>query len=171
MSHLASVPLQRLRLTNGAELCVAQQPWAERVGICLRVAAGSHDEPAAYPGLAHFLEHLLFLGSRGYGVEQGLMAYVQGCGGQVNASTQARHTDFVCALPAERLQPALARLLDMLRWPLLDGAAQRREREVLDAEYQARSQDADSPVSYTHLDVYKRQVYAPAASLTVTIHW
>ncbi|WP_313117690.1 pyrroloquinoline quinone biosynthesis protein PqqF [Ectopseudomonas guguanensis] len=148
MSHLASVPLQRLRLTNGAELCVAQQPWAERVGICLRVAAGSHDEPAAYPGLAHFLEHLLFLGSRGYGVEQGLMAYVQGCGGQVNASTQARHTDFVCALPAERLQPALARLLDMLRWPLLDGAAQRREREVLDAEYQARSQDADSRIDH-----------------------
>ncbi len=140
--------MQRLRLANGAELCVAQQPWAERVGICLRMAAGSHDEPAAYPGLAHFLEHLLFLGSRGYGVEQGLMAYTQGCGGQVNASTQARHTDFVCELPAERLQPALARLLDMLRWPLLDGAAQRREREVLDAEYQARSQDADSRIDH-----------------------
>ncbi|MFT0625296.1 pyrroloquinoline quinone biosynthesis protein PqqF [Ectopseudomonas guguanensis] len=148
MSHLASVPLQRLRLANGAELCAAQQPWAERVGICLRVAAGSHDEPAAYPGLAHFLEHLLFLGSRGYGLEQGLMAYAQGCGGQVNASTQARHTDFVCELPAERLQPALARLLDMLRWPLLDGAAQRREREVLDAEYQARRQDADSRIDH-----------------------
>ncbi|WP_395505178.1 pyrroloquinoline quinone biosynthesis protein PqqF [Ectopseudomonas hydrolytica] len=148
MSHLASVPMQRLRLANGVELCVAQQPWAERVGICLRVAAGSHDEPAAYPGLAHFLEHLLFLGSRGYGVERGLMAYAQGCGGQVNASTQARHTDFVCELPAERLQPALARLLDMLRWPLLDGATQRREREVLDAEYQARSQDADSRIDH-----------------------
>ncbi len=140
--------MQRLRLANGAELCVAQQPWAERVGICLRVAAGSHDEPAAYPGLAHFLEHLLFLGSRGYGVERGLMAYAQGCGGQVNASTQARHTDFVCELPAERLQPALARLLDMLHWPLLDGATQRREREVLDAEYQARSQDADSRIDH-----------------------
>ncbi|MGQ7957402.1 pyrroloquinoline quinone biosynthesis protein PqqF [Pseudomonas sp. SP16.1] len=148
MSYLSTVPSQRLRLANGVELCVAQQSWAERVGICLRVAAGSHDEPAAYPGLAHFLEHLLFLGSRDYDVEQGLMAYAQGCGGQVNASTQAHHTDFVCELPAERLQPALARLLDMLRRPLLDGAAQLREREVLDAEYQARSQDADSRIDH-----------------------
>ncbi|MFI8746943.1 pyrroloquinoline quinone biosynthesis protein PqqF [Pseudomonas sp. NPDC077186] len=138
----------RLRLSNGATLDVAQQPWAERVGICLRVAAGSHDEPAAYPGLAHFLEHLLFLGSRDYGVEQGLMAYVQGCGGQINASTQARHTDFVCELPAERLRPALARLFDMLCRPLLDSAAQLREREVLQAEYQARSADADSHIDH-----------------------
>jgi coenzyme PQQ biosynthesis probable peptidase PqqF len=138
----------RLRLSNGATLDVAQQPWAERVGICLRVAAGSHDEPAAYPGLAHFLEHLLFLGSRDYGPEQGLMAYAQGCGGQANASTQARHTDFLCELPAERLQPALARLLDMLCRPLLDSAAQLREREVLQAEYQARSADADSRIDH-----------------------
>ncbi len=138
----------RLRLSNGATLDVAQQPWAERVGICLRVAAGSHDEPVAYPGLAHFLEHLLFLGSRDYGPEQGLMAYAQGCDGQVNASTQARHTDFLCELPAERLQPALARLFDMLCRPLLDSAAQLREREVLQAEYQARSTDADSRIEH-----------------------
>jgi len=134
------------RLANGAEVCVLQQPWAERVGVCLRVAAGSHDEPRAYPGLAHFLEHLLFLGSRHYPPDQGLMAFVQGQGGQVNASTQARHTDFVCELPAEHVQSVLERLLDMLRWPLLEIESQRREREVLHAEYQARSQDGDSRI-------------------------
>jgi coenzyme PQQ biosynthesis probable peptidase PqqF len=136
------------RLTNGAELRVLQQSWAQDAGICLRVAAGSHDEPEAYPGLAHFLEHLLFLGSRDYPREQGLMAFAQRLGGQVNASTQARHTDFVCQLPAEQLQPALARLLDMLRWPLLEVEAQLREREVLHAEYQARSQDGDSRIDH-----------------------
>ncbi|MDH1683926.1 pyrroloquinoline quinone biosynthesis protein PqqF [Pseudomonas chengduensis] len=136
------------RLANGAELRVQQQPWAQQVGLCLRVAAGSHDEPPAYPGLAHFLEHLLFLGSRDYPGEQGVMAFVQRHGGLVNASTQARHTDFVCEVPAELLQPALMRLLDMLGQPLLELDAQVREREVLHAEYQARSQDADSRINH-----------------------
>ncbi|MBG0847130.1 pyrroloquinoline quinone biosynthesis protein PqqF [Pseudomonas chengduensis] len=136
------------RLANGAELRVQQQPWAQQVGVCLRVAAGSHDEPAAYPGLAHFLEHLLFLGSRDYPGDQGLMAFVQRHGGLVNASTQGRHTDFVCELPVELLQPALIRLLDMLCQPLLEFDAQLREREVLHAEYQARSQDADSRIDH-----------------------
>lgn len=136
------------RLANGAELRVQQQPWAQQVGLCLRVAAGSHDEPAAYPGLAHFLEHLLFLGSRDYPGDQGLMAFVQRHGGLVNASTQGRHTDFVCELPVELLQPALIRLLDMLCQPLLEFDAQLREREVLHAEYQARSQDADSRIDH-----------------------
>ncbi|MDH1444348.1 pyrroloquinoline quinone biosynthesis protein PqqF [Pseudomonas sp. GD03721] len=136
------------RLANGAELCAQQQPWAQQAGVCLRVAAGSHDEPPAYPGLAHFLEHLLFLGSRNYAPDQGLMAFVQRHGGLVNASTQARHTDFVCEVPAELLQPALTRLLDMLGQPLLAIDAQLREREVLHAEYQARSQDADSRIDH-----------------------
>lgn len=136
------------RLANGAELRAQQQPWAQQVGLCLRVAAGSHDEPPAYPGLAHFLEHLLFLGSRNYPSDQGLMAFVQRHGGLVNASTQARHTDFVCELPTELLTAALTRLLDMLGQPLLDIEAQVREREVLHAEYQARSQDADSRIDH-----------------------
>lgn len=141
-----SAPVRRL--ANGAQLYAQQQPWAQQVGLCLRVAAGSHDEPRAYPGLAHFLEHLLFLGSRHYPSDQGLMAFVQRHGGMVNASTQARHTDFVCEVPAELLQPALARLLDMLCQPLLAIEAQLREREVLDAEYQARSQDATSRIDH-----------------------
>ncbi|WAJ39669.1 pyrroloquinoline quinone biosynthesis protein PqqF [Pseudomonas sp. GOM7] len=144
----SALPVHTRHLANGAVLHACQQPWARQAGLCLRVAVGSHDEPRDYPGLAHFLEHLLFLGSRGHAVEQGLMAYVRGCGGQVNASTQARHTDFVCQLPAAGLQPALQRLQDMLSHPLLEQAAQRREREVLHAEYQARSQDADSRIDH-----------------------
>ncbi|MBS7690006.1 insulinase family protein [Pseudomonas lalucatii] len=134
----------RRRLGNGLGLLLLSRPGAARAAISLRVAAGSHDEPAAYPGLAHFLEHLVFLGSAAFAPEQGLMAYVQGCGGQVNASTQARHTDYFCEVPADRLDGALARMLDMLARPLLEPAAQRREREVLHAEFLARGQDADT---------------------------
>ncbi|KRP42738.1 pyrroloquinoline quinone biosynthesis protein PqqF [Pseudomonas libanensis] len=106
------------------------------------MAAGSHDVPLAWPGLAHFLEHLLFLGTERFPAGEGLMAYVQRHGGQVNASTRERTTDFFFELPVSSFADGLARLADMLAQPRLTFDDQRREREVLDAEFVAWSQDA-----------------------------
>nr|WP_298168867.1 pyrroloquinoline quinone biosynthesis protein PqqF [uncultured Pseudomonas sp.] len=144
---LTALKPERRQLVGGLRVAAISQPGAGKAAISMRVAAGSHDEPTAYPGLAHFLEHLLFLGSHGYAVEDALMAFVQGCGGQLNASTQARHTEYFYEVPAERLGEALARLLDMLARPLLDKAAQLREREVVHAEFIARAQDPDTLVA------------------------
>ena len=74
-------------------------PDLKRSAAALRVAAGSHDVPLAWPGLAHFLEHLLFLGTERFPASQALMAYVQGHGGQVNARTSERTTDYFFELP------------------------------------------------------------------------
>lgn len=126
---------------RGRLIPLPHSPWAAAL---LRVQAGSHDAPVEYPGLAHFLEHLLFLGSRAYPQAQSLMAFVQGCGGQLNASTRERHTDFFFEVPAEALGEALKRLLDMLARPLLGSDAQRREREVLQAEFHARAADRET---------------------------
>jgi Secreted/periplasmic Zn-dependent peptidases, insulinase-like len=81
-------------LANGLRVTLRHAPDLKRCAAALRVAAGSHDVPLAWPGLAHFLEHLLFLGTERFPAGQGLMAYVQGHGGQVNARTSERTTDF-----------------------------------------------------------------------------
>jgi coenzyme PQQ biosynthesis probable peptidase PqqF len=135
------------RLGNGLRLIMLSQPGLSKAAISLRVAAGSHDEPLDYPGLAHFLEHLLFLGGAGFAGEQRLMPFVQACGGQLNASTQAHHTDYFCEVPADRLEDALARLLDMLAQPLFEPEAQVREREVVHAEFIARGQDSGTLIA------------------------
>ncbi|MCM2330781.1 MAG: insulinase family protein, partial [Pseudomonas sagittaria] len=54
-----------LRLGNGVSAAVLHDPQATRVALAVSVAAGSFHEPPDWPGLAHFLEHSLFLGSRG----------------------------------------------------------------------------------------------------------
>lgn len=135
------------RLANGLQVAVLSLAGSAQAAISVRVAAGSHDEPAEYPGLAHFLEHLLFLDCADYSGEQRLMPFVQACGGQLNASTQARHTDYFCEVPAEQLAAALARQCAMLARPLLRVAQQLSEREVLHAEFLARGQDADTLVA------------------------
>ena len=132
------------RLPGGLRIRLLPRLRSTQAAAWVRVHAGSHDAPTAYPGLAHFLEHLLFLGSDSYPQEQGLMPFVQSNGGQLNASTRERHTDFFFQVPAELLQQGLLRLLDMLAHPLLDPAMQLREREVLQAEYLARAQDSDT---------------------------
>lgn len=128
-------------LANGLRVTLRHAPNLKRCAAALRVAAGSHDVPLAWPGLAHFLEHLLFLGTERFPAQQALMAYVQGHGGQVNARTSERTTDFFFELPSQAFSGGLERLSDMLAHPRMNPDDQQREREVLQAEFVAWSQD------------------------------
>ena len=126
---------QRLTLNNGLTLSLRHTAHLKRCAAFLRVNAGSHDAPAAWPGLAHFLEHLLFLGTERFAAQDNLMAYVQRHGGHVNAHTSERHTDFFFELPTAAFEGGIERLCDMLAHPRLSIDDQLREREVLHAEF------------------------------------
>ncbi|MBT9264810.1 pyrroloquinoline quinone biosynthesis protein PqqF [Pseudomonas sp. MG-9] len=139
-------------LANGLRVTLRHVPGLKRSAAALRVAAGSHDVPLEWPGLAHFLEHLLFLGTKRFPADQALMAYVQGHGGQVNASTRERTTDFFFELPTSAFGAGLERLSDMLAHPRMNPDDQLREREVLDAEFVAWSQD---PTAQQALSLYE----------------
>ncbi|MBT8768440.1 pyrroloquinoline quinone biosynthesis protein PqqF [Metapseudomonas boanensis] len=141
LAHAAPSTTAEMRQGNGLHLRLICQAGVDLAATVLEVEAGSFDEPVAYPGLAHFLEHLLFLGSEGFAEEQGLLSFVQGLGGRVNATTGAGITRFFFEVPATHFEDALERLLDMLARPLLASDAMWREREVLEAEYRARAQD------------------------------
>ncbi|POA32136.1 MULTISPECIES: pyrroloquinoline quinone biosynthesis protein PqqF [unclassified Pseudomonas] len=131
-------------LANGLRVSLRHAPGLKRCAAALRVAAGSHDAPLAWPGLAHFLEHLFFLGTERFPADDGLMAYVQRHGGQLNASTRERTTDFFFELPPQDFAGGLERLCDMLAHPRLNPDDQLREREVLEAEFIAWSQDVEA---------------------------
>jgi coenzyme PQQ biosynthesis probable peptidase PqqF len=139
-------------LANGLRVSLHHTPRLKRCAAALQVAAGSHDVPLAWPGLAHFLEHLFFLGTERFPADQGLMAYVQGHGGQVNARTNERTTDFVFELPPQAFEGGLERLGDMLAHPRLSQADQLREREVLHAEFIAWSQDVSAQQQFRLFD-------------------
>lgn len=138
-----SLPSKTLTLANGLRATLVHAPGANQAAALLRIARGSHDEPPAFPGLAHFIEHLLFLCGERFVDGERLMPWVQARGGRVNASTRARQTDYFFEVPADDLADGLARLLDMLA-PRLDEAVQVAEREVLEAEFLARGRDPDT---------------------------
>ncbi|MBP5097841.1 pyrroloquinoline quinone biosynthesis protein PqqF [Pseudomonas protegens] len=139
-------------LANGLRVSLRHAPHLKRCAATLRVAAGSHDVPLAWPGLAHFLEHLLFLGTERFPVEQGLMAYVRAQGGQLNARTCERATEFFFELPASAFAGGLERLCEMLAQPRMSLEDQHREREVLHAEFIAWSRDATAQRQFALFD-------------------
>ncbi|EJM76202.1 coenzyme PQQ biosynthesis probable peptidase PqqF [Pseudomonas sp. GM49] len=139
-------------LANGLRVTLRHAPNLKRCAAALRVATGSHDVPLTWPGLAHFLEHLLFLGTARFPADQGLMAYVQRHGGQLNARTSERATDYFFELPAQAFAGGLERLSDMLAHPRMNPDDQQREREVLHAEFVAWSQDAAAQQQFSLFD-------------------
>jgi coenzyme PQQ biosynthesis probable peptidase PqqF len=141
MQDAISSPRDQRVLENGLTVRAWHEPRLKRSAAFLRVHAGSHDVPNAWPGLAHFLEHLLFLGTERFADDQTLMAYVQRQGGQLNARTSERHTDYFFEVPPQALSSGLERLCDMLARPRMSPADQRREREVLHAEFVAWARD------------------------------
>jgi len=142
---------RHLALANGLQLTLRHAPRLKRSAAALRVHAGSHDAPRQWPGLAHFLEHLFFLGNTHFPLQDGLMRYVQALGGQVNASTRERTTDFFFEVPPLALAGGLERLCQMLAEPDLSIERQRREREVIHAEFIAWSRNPQAQQQFALL--------------------
>ena len=142
---------RHLTLANGLQLTLRHAPRLKRSAAALRVHAGSHDAPRQWPGLAHFLEHLFFLGTTRFPLEDGLMRYVQALGGQVNASTGERTTDFFFEVPPAALAGGLERLCQMLAEPDLGIERQHREREVIHAEFIAWSRNPQAQQQFALL--------------------
>ncbi|WP_136474189.1 pyrroloquinoline quinone biosynthesis protein PqqF [Pseudomonas sp. DG56-2] len=148
--------VQHLTLDNGLQVTLRHAPQLKRCAAAIRVMAGSHDAPRAHPGLAHFLEHLLFLGNDRFPLDDGLMRYVQRHGGQVNASTRERTTDYFFEVPQAAFAGGLERLCEMLARPLFDLQRQSREREVIHAEFIAWSRNPQAQLQFALLQQVSR---------------
>ncbi|MDD2050582.1 pyrroloquinoline quinone biosynthesis protein PqqF [Pseudomonas putida] len=148
--------VQHLTLDNGLQVILRHAPQLKRCAAAVRVMAGSHDAPRAYAGLAHFLEHLLFLGTERFPLDDGLMRYVQRHGGQVNASTRERTTDYFFEVPQAAFTGGLERLCDMLARPVFAQQRQLREREVIHAEFIAWSRNPQAQAQFALLQRVSR---------------
>ncbi|MEX5715709.1 insulinase family protein [Serratia ureilytica] len=82
------------QLDNGLAVRAISTPDAEAAAALVRIEAGSFQAPAAWPGLAHLLEHMLFRGSVNFNAQDGLMGWTPAVGGRLNATTQATQTAF-----------------------------------------------------------------------------
>uniref|UniRef100_A0A7M4E2H5 Nardilysin convertase n=1 Tax=Crocodylus porosus TaxID=8502 RepID=A0A7M4E2H5_CROPO len=110
----------------------------------LCVAVGSFSDPEDLPGLAHFLEHMVFMGSLKYPDENGFDAFLKKHGGSDNASTDCERTVFQFDVQRKYFKEALDRWAQFFIHPLMIRDAIDREVEAVDSEYQlARPSDSN----------------------------
>ncbi|XP_044277422.1 nardilysin-like [Varanus komodoensis] len=110
----------------------------------LAVCIGSFYDPDDLPGLAHFLEHMVFMGSKKYPDENGFDTFLKKHGGSDNASTDAERTVFQFDIQKKYFKEALDRWAQFFIHPLMIKDAIDREVEAVDSEYQiARPSDAN----------------------------
>jgi predicted Zn-dependent peptidase len=99
--------------------------------MAIFIGAGSRYESDEIAGTSHFLEHLLFKGTKQWPTAREISEAVEGVGGIMNASTDREMTVFWCKVARPHFQRSLSILVDMMLNPLLDPTELEKEREVV----------------------------------------
>jgi len=81
-----------IQLENKLKCVLISDPLTEKCAAVMNVASGSFEDPKDFPGLAHFLEHMLFLGSSKYPKADQYREFVIQNGGSCNAYTDMANT-------------------------------------------------------------------------------
>jgi len=147
---------QVIRLKNSLEVLLVSDPDLENSAASLSVPVGSMHNPDQQLGLAHYLEHMLFLGSERYPtineyskfMINEYSKFMSQHGGYTNAYTSQESTVYGFEVNDSFLGEALDRLADVMRAPLLDEKYAEKERHTVNAEHK------------TYFDNDMRKLYA-----------
>lgn len=132
---------QPITLKNGLNVLLVSDPGTDKAAASLNVNIGSAANPKNRAGLAHFLEHMLFLGTDKYPQAGEYQAFIQSHGGSHNAFTALKNTNYFFDINADDLEPALDRFSQFFIAPLFSEEYTDRERHAVNSEYSAKLRD------------------------------
>ncbi|MBE3559838.1 MAG: insulinase family protein [Ktedonobacteraceae bacterium] len=116
-------------------------PGMHSASIGCFLGVGSRFESEALAGVSHFIEHMLFKGSRHYAGAKLISEAIEGVGGVFNGSTGKELTSYTVRVPGEYTSHVLNVLSDMIRYPLFDPVEMEKERGVIIEELSATQDD------------------------------
>lgn len=137
-------------LPNGLTVVAAEMRGSDVVTINAWVKVGSRDETDEMTGAAHFVEHLLFKGTRRR-APGAMSREVERIGGQLNASTSFDFTQYYIVAPGRFFDPLLDLQADALMHSTFDPAEVERERTVV---LQELALVDDSPARSAYIQLY-----------------
>ena len=130
-----------LELDNGLRAILVSDPSADKAAAALNVSVGSGDDPKDREGLAHFLEHMLFLGTEKYPEPGEYQQFIKSHGGSHNAFTAFQDTNYFFDVDARFLEPALDRFAQQFAAPRFTPELVDRERHAVHSEFTAKRRD------------------------------
>lgn len=138
--------VRRSVLPSGVRILTEQVPGSQSVSVSFSVAVGSRDETNNHFGSTHFLEHLLFKGTKTRTAMDIAIAF-DSVGGSSNASTGKEHTSYYAKIQDKALPIAVEVIADMLTSSLIDETEFENERPVILEEL---AMNDDDPQDVAH---------------------
>lgn len=133
----------KIRLDNGLQAILISDPKTDQSAATLTVGAGSWQDPDKYPGMAHFLEHMLFLGTKKYPKESEFQSFISEHGGSSNAFTTNDYTTYMFSVDNEAFPQALDRYAHFFKEPLFNPSGVSRELNAIDQEFAKNTENED----------------------------
>lgn len=151
--------IKKYQLKNGLTVLLVESHKSPVVSVQMWVKTGSADEPHSLRGISHFIEHLVFKGSKKFGVGE-IAATVEGSGGELNAYTSFDQTVFYVTISRQFLDTGLEVIGEMMARPTFLESEVNKEREVVIEEIK-RSMDSSHRQASRLLfeSLYKRHPY------------
>ncbi|MFN8519948.1 MAG: pitrilysin family protein [Chloroflexota bacterium] len=132
---------QRTVLPDGPRVISARMPGTRSLAVAVTVLVGSREERRTDAGLAHFMEHITFRGTRAYPTSRAVSEAVEGVGGTSNASTGRESTVYWTRLPVRHAERAFDILGELLLRPILRDEDVARERDIIVEEIRSYQDD------------------------------
>jgi len=128
-------------LDNGLKVLLIRDPDAQKSAASLAVNVGHFNDPKQREGLAHFLEHMLFLGTDSYPVPGEYQSFINRHGGSNNAWTGTEYTNYYFDIESRWFDEALDRFSQFFICPCFNPELVERERQAVNSEYQLKLKD------------------------------
>jgi predicted Zn-dependent peptidase len=132
----------RTALPDGPRVISSRMPGARSLSVAVYVLAGSRLESPGQAGVAHFMEHVTFKGTRKFPTTSSLSQSIEGFGGSSNAATDRESTVYWARLPVREAERAFDVLAELIVRPLLRDADIARERDIIVEEIRSYRDDA-----------------------------
>ena len=142
------------RLKNGLKIITEEISGARSVSLGFWIRTGSRDEPAKKAGITHFLEHLIFKGTRSRSVRD-IAETFDSIGGDLNAFSSKEYTCLYARVVDHHLDVAVDVLSDLFLHPTLKQADLEAERTVILEEINMHE---DAPAELVH-DLFNSAVF------------
>lgn len=145
---------EKTTLSNGIRIVTEQIPYVRSISAGVWVDVGSRDESEKNNGLSHFVEHMVFKGTRRYKMNQ-IAHSLESVGGYLNAFTTKEHTCFYARILDEFLPKAIDVISDLVRFPRFLAADIEKEKQVVLEEIRNIEDDADDLIH----DYFDKSLY------------
>lgn len=119
------------KLTSGLRVLTVPMPSSESVTLTVWVKTGSRNEEKRVNGISHFLEHMVFKGSKKRPTAKEISETVDSMGAECNAGTNKDWTNFYIKSRNAKLSTSFDVLADMVLNPILDTAEIEREKGTI----------------------------------------